>query len=74
MEIAKNGDITMTTNGNITLKATKDVKIEGANVSVKANMGAKVEAGTELGLKGNATSKLEASGPVVIKGAIVQVN
>ena len=74
MEIAKNGDITMTTNGNITLKATKDVKIEGANVSVKANMGAKVEAGTEPGLKGNATSKLEASGPVVIKGAIVQVN
>jgi hypothetical protein len=33
-----------------------------------------VEAGSTLELKGTASAKLEASGQVAVKGAIVQIN
>jgi uncharacterized protein involved in type VI secretion and phage assembly len=73
IEISKAGDITITGEA-VTIKATKDVKVEGMNVNTKAQVGVKVEAGTTLDLKGTASAKLEASGPTTVKGAMVAIN
>jgi hypothetical protein len=74
IEIAKNGDITMESKGNITLKATKDVKIEGLNVNIKSTASTKVEAGAKLDLKATAPATLESSAITTVKGTMVKVN
>ncbi len=52
--------------GDIVLKATGDVKIEGMNVSIAANAQFKAE--------GSAGAEVSASGTTVIKGSVVQIN
>jgi uncharacterized protein involved in type VI secretion and phage assembly len=74
IEITKNGDIALDTQGNITLKATQDVTIEGLNVNIKSEASAKVEAGATLDLKANAPATLESSAITVVKGSLVQIN
>lgn len=78
--IMSKGDIVLDAQGNIELKAVKDVKVSGMN--------AKVEAQTELSLKGTnatmegqaqvnvkgATSTVEGSGMLTLKGGIVKIN
>ncbi|SHJ76921.1 Rhs element Vgr protein [Malonomonas rubra DSM 5091] len=46
--------------GDITIKATGDLKLEGMNVEVKAQMEMKAEGGVEAKLVGGATAKVEA--------------
>jgi phage protein D len=60
-----NKKITVTSQGDIVLDATKDVTIKGVNVTVQAS--------GNLEAKG-ANGKVEASGPLVIKGATVNIN
>jgi type VI secretion system secreted protein VgrG len=52
--------------GGITMKAASDVKIEGANVEIKASANIKSEAGANNDIKGNAQ--------VNVKGAMVNIN
>jgi Rhs element Vgr protein len=52
--------------GKLTLKASGDVSIEGANVSSKAKQ--------ELQAEGSAGAKLTSGGNTVVKGAMVQIN
>lgn len=52
--------------GNIEFKATGDVKIEGANVSIKAN--------TQFKAEGSAGVEMSSSATAVLKGSIVQIN
>jgi uncharacterized protein involved in type VI secretion and phage assembly len=73
IEIAKNGDITIT-GAAVTIKATKDVKVEGQNINAKAQLGVKAEAGTALELKGTASAKLESSAQTAVKGPMVAIN
>ena len=58
--------IKMESAGNIEFKATGDVKIEGANVSIKAN--------TQFKAEGSAGVEMSSSATAVLKGSIVQIN
>jgi len=70
----KGSDITIKATGAMALegstgvsaKSSADVKLEGLNVSINANIGATV--------KGNATAELSASGQTSVKGGIVMIN
>ena len=58
--------ITLDSPKDITLKATGDVKIEGKNVTVKAQ--------AQLGAEGGAQAEFKSSGTTVVKGAMVNIN
>jgi uncharacterized protein involved in type VI secretion and phage assembly len=79
------------TNGpaKIEFAASGDVSIEGNNITIKGKSGVKIEAGTELGLKGTAATKVEggmvdvksqgvanvqAQAVLALKGATVAIN
>lgn len=63
--IDSNG-IKMESAGNIEIKATGDVKIEGTNVSIKASAQFKAE--------GSAGAELSSGAAAILKGSIVQIN
>lgn len=63
--IDSNG-IKMESAGNIEIKATGDVKIEGTNVSVSASAQFKAE--------GSAGAELSSGATAILKGSIVQIN
>ncbi|HEY5674899.1 MAG TPA: type VI secretion system tip protein VgrG [Malonomonas sp.] len=52
--------------GDISLKASGDIKLEGTNVEIKASANFKAE--------GSAAAELKASGTAKIQGALVQIN
>jgi Rhs element Vgr protein len=58
--------ISMESAKDIAIKATGDVKIEGINISLKANASLKAE--------GSASAEVSASGTTTIKGGMVQIN
>ncbi|MGH9038602.1 MAG: VgrG-related protein [Acidimicrobiia bacterium] len=80
--------VSVTTDQSLSLKATGDVSIEGANVKIKAQMAATVESvqfeakgdatakvsGAQAELSGTATVKVEAAGVTQVKGSILQLN
>jgi Rhs element Vgr protein len=56
----------MESGGNIEIKATGDVKIEGTNVSISAT--------AQLKAAGNAGAELSSGAAAILKGSIVQIN
>lgn len=60
------GNISLEATGKLTVKATQDASVEGMNVNVKAQVGAKVT--------GSATAEISASGQTTVKGAMVMIN
>ncbi|HUC33015.1 MAG TPA: phage baseplate assembly protein V [Ilumatobacteraceae bacterium] len=68
------GAITINADSSLTLKAKQDITIEGMNVTIKAQQNFKAEGQVGVEVKGGATGKLESSGPLTVKGAIVQIN
>jgi Rhs element Vgr protein len=65
IEMTSDG-IAMESPGDIKLKATGDVKIEGVNVELKASATVKAE--------GSGGAELTSSGSTVVKGSVVQIN
>ena len=73
IEFTEQGDITIEGN-NITLKAKQKVDVSGGTeVGIKGNTKAALE-GAQVEVKASATGKLEAGGPLTIKGAMVAIN
>ena len=70
--ISAQGEITIT-GKKITLKADTDVEMSGANVKATANVQFSAQ-GAMVAIKANGQAEVSASGPVAIKGAIVQIN
>ena len=58
--------ISMESGGNIELKASGDVTIEGTNVSIKAN--------AEFKAEGSAGAEISTSAVATLKGSLVQIN
>jgi type VI secretion system secreted protein VgrG len=50
----------------VSIKSSADVKVDGLNVTINGQVGAKV--------KGGATAEISASGPTTVKGAMVMIN
>jgi Rhs element Vgr protein len=66
-KITMNSDgIALESPGDIKLKATGDVSIEGVNVNLKASAAATLE--------GSSGANLKSSGTTVVKGSLVQIN
>ncbi len=63
--IESKADIDITATGNLNLKATGNVSMEGAQVSINGK--------SQFEVKG-ALGKVESSGPLTVKGAIVNIN
>ena len=59
--------------GNITVKAKKFAVTADNEIGLKANAALKME-GAQVQVKGSAQVKVEASGPLALKGAIAQIN
>ena len=73
--------IKMESPGEITIKASKDVKIEGLNVNIKAMTGGKFEginldikASAQLNAEGSAMATLKSSGILTVQGSLVKIN
>jgi len=62
---AKN-NVDITATGGLTMKANSDVKVDGLNVQLTAQVG--------FTGKGSATAEVSASGQTTVKGAIVMIN
>ena len=58
--------ITLESSKDLILKATGDVKVQGTNVECKSQASFKAE--------GQAAADVKSSGPLTIKGALVQIN
>ena len=65
IEMTSSG-IAMDSPGDLELKATGDVNIEGTNVNIKANANFKAE--------GSAGSEVSSSAIMTVKGSLVQIN
>ena len=66
--------ITLDSSKDIILKATKDLKIEGQNLGLKAQMNFKAEGSSSAELSSGASTTLKGGATTVIKGGIVQIN
>lgn len=66
LDITSTGNMKIQAQGNLDLKATGNVKIEGAQVSANAQ--------GQFELKGNGVGTVQASGPLTVKGAVVNIN
>lgn len=58
--------VSLESNSDISIKASGDIQIEGANIEINAN--------AQLKAKGSASAKFESSGSTEIKGSIIQIN
>ena len=58
--------ISIESKGEISIKATKDLKLEGMNINIKAS--------AQLKAEGSAGAELSTSAVAVLKGSIVQIN
>jgi Rhs element Vgr protein len=68
-----NSGIKIESISDMTLKATGDVKIEGANISAKAQASFKAEGSATAELSG-ANTTVKGSAAVIIQGGVVQIN
>jgi uncharacterized protein involved in type VI secretion and phage assembly len=68
----QDGDITVEAAGAMTLKATRDLKIEGQNVTIKGQMNTEIEAGAQATLKGSLTT-VKGNASTTVQGATVSV-
>lgn len=58
--------ITVESNGDINVKATGDLNLEGTNINIKAS--------AQLKGEGSAGAEISSSGTAVLKGSLVQIN
>ena len=66
--------ITLNSSKDIILKAAKDLKIEGQNLELKAQMSFKAEGNSSAELLSGASTTVKGGATTTIKGGIVQIN
>lgn len=65
-------DVAITTEGALTIKADKDISLEGKNVSIKATTSVSIE-GNEFSAKGNQSASVEGTNALLKGSAAVKV-
>jgi uncharacterized protein involved in type VI secretion and phage assembly len=58
----------------ISIIADGDVSIEAQNISIKSRMETTIESGTGMAIKSDALANIESTGPMTLKGAIININ
>ncbi|WP_372728646.1 phage baseplate assembly protein V [Nocardioides sp.] len=72
-ELTQSGDVVLEGN-NVTIKAKQNLTLEGAvNAKLKAGVAADIE-GAQVSVKGQATTAVEATGTLTLKGGMVMIN
>ena len=66
--------ITLDSSKDIILKAAKDLKIEGQNLTLKAQLNFKAEGNSSAEMSSGASATVKGGATTVIKGGIVQIN
>jgi uncharacterized protein involved in type VI secretion and phage assembly len=69
----QDGDVVVEAAGAMTLKATRDLTLQGQNVSIKGQMKAEIEAGTEATLKGNLGATVNGGVSSTVQGAMISI-
>lgn len=67
------GEIKITGQKNIAMKATQDIKGEGMNIKLKAQTNFDAQ-GTMFNIKGSGTGTVDGGGMLTLKGGIVSIN
>jgi hypothetical protein len=70
----QDGDITVEAAGAMTLKANRDISIEGQNVSIKGQLQVSIEAQTDVSVKGSTGATLDGGLSATVQGATISVN
>jgi uncharacterized protein involved in type VI secretion and phage assembly len=73
MLFANGRDVTLQ-GGNITIKATQALKLEGLSIDAGAQTSAKVEGKAAVEIKGGGSAKMSATGLTEVAGAMVKIN
>jgi uncharacterized protein involved in type VI secretion and phage assembly len=58
----------------ISIIADGDVSIEAQNISIKSRMETTIESGTGMAIKSDSLANIESTGPMTLKGAIININ
>jgi len=69
----QDGDVTIEAAGAMTIKAARDLKIEGLNVSIKGQLKTEIEAGTQATLKGNVSATVNGGVSTTVQGVTVSL-
>jgi hypothetical protein len=57
----------------MTLKASRDLTLQGQNVSIKGQIKTNIEAGTEATLKGNVSATVNGGASATLQAGIVSI-
>jgi len=66
LKLNRDGDIAVESSAKLTVKATGDLALSAANISIESQQ--------TMELKAGATMEINATGPLTIKGAMVNIN
>jgi phage baseplate assembly protein gpV len=69
----QDGDVVIEAAGAMTLKASRDLKLEGMNISIKSQVNTEIEAGAQATLKANAGATVNGGATTTVQGAMVSV-
>jgi phage baseplate assembly protein gpV len=69
----QDGDVTVEAAGSMNLKATRDLKIEAMNISLKSQLKTEIEAGTQATLKANLGATVNGGISSTVQGATVTI-
>ncbi|HEV2706720.1 MAG TPA: hypothetical protein VGV59_12405 [Pyrinomonadaceae bacterium] len=69
----QDGDVVIEAAGAMSLKATRDLTLEGMNVSIKGQVNTEIEAGAQATLKANAGATVNGGATTTVQGAMVSV-
>ncbi|MFN8483143.1 MAG: phage baseplate assembly protein V [Anaerolineae bacterium] len=69
----QDGDVVVEAAGSMSLKAARDIAIEGQNVSIKGQLKTDIEAGTQATLKGNMGATVDGGLASTVQGASVSI-
>lgn len=69
----QDGDVTVEAAGAMTLKATRDLTIEGLNVKIKGQLKTDIEAGTQATLKANMGATVNGGLSATVQGVTVSI-
>jgi phage baseplate assembly protein gpV len=74
VSITASGEMTFTAD-KITIESKKDMNIKaGTNATIKGESGVKMESSAALDIKAKTTANIEATAPLTLKGAMVDIN
>ncbi len=69
----QDGDVTVEAAGAMALKATRDLSLEGLNVTIRGRNNASVEAGVQATLKGNVGASVNGGASATLQGAVTSI-